>query len=669
MASHHVDTDPDASILLSIEVYLSLLVLGFVAFELLRPRLLVYFNCRGTDPKASCPLAEQVYGFGGWIAPVLRATDDEIMEFCGLDALCYLRFLRLGRNIAGASILLSFGLMPIYASAIRPDGESLNETTAQDMVARLAMANMNVSLDPNRLWAPVAAGFLITIYTLRLLVAEYKVYVSRRHEFLGRDGLQQYTVIMNDLPQQLRTHEALTKYLHKLFPTMVDSVHMAMECRELEAQVAKRERVRGDLERAMVTAVQTGHRPTTSFKRGQVDAIDHWSQLLEKLNISIRTEIETLRGYQAKLHEVMNEESLEDALCNDHDDEYKAPENNDAIPIATMLSFMRPSAFVTFNTLQATQSALQMLQTDTPSEMLVRPAPDPADILWDNLGRTLNSLSSWQLVSTLATLVILVLWSVPTVFVTTLASMDQWRDQYTSVDQTLHDHPWLVDFCKQMAPLGLVALSGLAPYIFGALSKREGLASQTEVDASTFSKLVSFQFVQTFVVALLSGSLNSLLPVLIDSPYLFVTIFSEALSLQASLYISIMTILTGLVLPCKLFRVGSFLRGFLYYCFAPRLTPRERRSPWKWLSPMSAIETCSQSTILPSYFLVLLLVLVFCPMTPLIGYFGGLLFLSRTWSTAGSSSSSTHPVGSRRASTGPPCTSASSVPCTWHSSF
>ncbi|KDO15751.1 hypothetical protein SPRG_18709, partial [Saprolegnia parasitica CBS 223.65] len=193
MASHHVDTDPDAAILLSIEIYLSLLVLGFVAFELLRPRLLVYFNCRATDPKASCPLAEQVYGFGGWIAPVLRATDDEIMEFCGLDALCYLRFLRLGRNIAGASILLSFGLMPIYASAIRPDGESLNETTAQDMVARLAMANMNVSLDPNRLWAPVAAGFLITIYTLRLLVAEYKVYVSRRHEFLGRDGLQQYT--------------------------------------------------------------------------------------------------------------------------------------------------------------------------------------------------------------------------------------------------------------------------------------------------------------------------------------------------------------------------------------------------------------------------------------------------------------------------------------------
>ncbi|OQS02800.1 hypothetical protein THRCLA_04868 [Thraustotheca clavata] len=624
--SVRVDSDSDRAVLLSIEIYYALFIVAFVLFEVLSPKLTSYFNCRAQDPKSSCPLAEQVYGFGGWICPVLNASDDEIMEFCGLDALVYLRFLKLARKIAFMAILMSFGLLPIYATAIKPEGQT--NSTSKALIARLAMANIHVNLDPNRLWAPVIAGCVITIYTLSLLMPEYKVYVSRRHEYLSRDSVQQYTVIMNDLPSHLRTHQSLQKYLDRLFPKMVDSVHMAMECKELETQVAKREYIRNALERAMVQAALSGNRPTTAFNRGKVDAIDHFTQLLDKLNISICAEIETLRSFQVRIHEAMNDDSLEDAVCvsSMHNTEEDMATFTDSIPVETMMTFMRPSAFVTFSTLQATQSALQMLQTDNPAQMTVRPAPDTAEIIWENLGGTLNTISSWQLASTLLSLVIIVLWSFPTIFVTTIGSADQWRSQLISINRTLEDHPWLIGFFKQFSPLGLAALTALSHYVFSALSRREGLASQTEVDASTFSKLVIFQFIQTFAVALLSGSANSLLPQLLESPYQFVTIFSEALAIQAWLFISYITILTGIGLTLKLFRAMSLITGFLYYCFAPRLTPRERRSPYKWLAPMSNIEPCPQSTLLPSYFLVLLLVFVFGPITPLVSYFAALYF-------------------------------------------
>ncbi|CAK4658568.1 hypothetical protein LEN26_018809 [Aphanomyces euteiches] len=620
-----VDTNPDKPILYSMAIYLSVLIVAFVAFELVRPRLLYHFNCRAKDPKQFCPAAQKTYGFFGWILPVLSIHDDETIEFCGLDALVFLRFLRFGRHIALAGCILSCGLIPIYATAVPLS----NDTSTDDLLTRYAMANMNVKLDPNRMWAPAIAGAFLLVVVLVYVRREWQVYLARRHGFLGLNGLQQYTVLIDDLPLVLRTKKALEKYLKQLFPGKIDTVSVALECGKVESLVKTREQVLGKLERAMLLCnMQPGARPTVRIRgRGRVDAVDHYSTELEKLNRSIKAGVDELVSSQTALFEQMNEESLEDAAWVVSSASVSPPSDHDELNANEILKKMRPSAFVSFNSLLATQSALQMLQTDNVAEMRITPAPDPNDIVWSNVGRTLQDRTAWSLVAFLVTTAIIALWSIPTIAIVSLSNIDQMRQKSETLDRLFSDHPWLISLFKQLSPLGLIIGGEISSIVFAAISRREGSASQTEVDASAFTKLVYFHFFQTFIVALCAGSLVAVLQVITDKPFEVIRMLSQAVPQQASLYISYLLILTGLTLPLKLFRVHAAIKAALYHWFAPRLTPRERRSPWHSFTPMSKVEAVDQWRQLPLFFVALLVVVVFSPITPMVSWFGLLLFV------------------------------------------
>ncbi|KAF0694855.1 Aste57867_14295 [Aphanomyces stellatus] len=628
-----IDTNPDKAILWSMAIYLSIFVTALLLFEVVRTRLPARFNCRAQDPKQYCPAAQQSYGFLGWIWPLLHISDDETVEFCGLDALVFLRFLRLGRRVALAATLLSAALVPIYATAV---ADTTSDRSTVDVVTRFAMANMNVKLDPNRMWAPTLAGAAIMVATLILVRQEWQVYVARRHEFLRRDGLQQYTVMIDDLPRRLRTPTALDKYMRALFPDKIDAVVVALECRHVEKQIRRRVAVVTQLERAMLRATMDG-RPTKVRVRGaRVDAVAHYRRELDALNQSIPAAIGQLKDTQQLLFEQMNDESLEDAAWVATS---SRPSSSGQVTMTAtmdkpetrhadeMLKCMRPTAFVSFKSLQATQSALQMLQTDSVSEMRMSLAPDPNDLVWRNVGRTLDSRNLWSYLSFVLTTAVVVVWTAVTVATVSLSNIDQLRQKSTTLDALFDDHPWLVVLFKQLAPLGLVLSGAVVSHVFAAITRHEGHASQTQVDAATFAKLVYFHFFHTFVVALCAGSLVSTLQVLTDKPFVVVQVLSQAVPQQASLYISLLLILVGITLVLDLFRLRAALGSLVYHACAPRLTPRDRRSPWLSLTPMTAVvASVDQRGQLPSFFLALLLVLVFCPITPVVSWFGLLVF-------------------------------------------
>ncbi|KAF0696912.1 hypothetical protein As57867_012312, partial [Aphanomyces stellatus] len=113
-----IDLHPDQAVLDSLKIYYVFFAVAFLAFELVRRCLRKHFNCRAT------PVAEASYSAFGWIRPVLAQSDDAILEHCGLDALCFLRLLRLGRNIALGSMVISIMLIPVYATASGRDSSS-----------------------------------------------------------------------------------------------------------------------------------------------------------------------------------------------------------------------------------------------------------------------------------------------------------------------------------------------------------------------------------------------------------------------------------------------------------------------------------------------------------------------------------------------------------------
>ncbi|RHZ02907.1 hypothetical protein DYB31_007492 [Aphanomyces astaci] len=601
-----VDANPDQAVLDSMKIYYTFFVVAFVLFDVVQRRLKSHFACRAVHADTSCPTAAKSYGIFGWIPAVWRTTDDDLVTHCGLDALCFLRLLRLGRNISMGSMAISCVLIPVYATALNP---LTDEST--DWITRMAMANMNVALDPNRLWASAAAGVAITFWTMFLLLQEWKVYLVRRHAFLGQNTLQQHTVVVNDLPANLCTPDLLDTYLHALFPHQVQAIHIALECKYLEAKVTKRLETLHLLERALVVAAKCDKNPYLRRSKAKtstgnvVDAIPHYTAELARLNDEIRTDIAVLRAQEATA-----------------DDDNLAPAKLQALKV------FRPTALVTFRSHQATQSALQMLQTSNPVECSILPAPHPSDMIWTNLGRTLHVRNSKQLVATVVTAAVIVLWSIPTLFITSLANVEQWQEDVPRIRELLTTYPSLVPLFKQLSPLGLVLLSLLAPTVFAFISNFEGHASKSETESAVFTKLLVFQFYQTFVVALFGGSLTESLPEMVEKPVLAVYLLSQAVPRQASLYMSYLIIQTGLSLIVKLYRMVAIARGLIYHLGAPKLTPRERRSPWWGLTPSSVAEPCDQSAQLPIYVVGILLVLVFCPITPLLSWFGLVLFVS-----------------------------------------
>lgn len=80
----------------SVLVYIvGVMTVGWILFELLRlyVRDETVYRTRMKSEETRNPLVEQGYtSCFGWLIPTIKASDDDILEFCGLDTLMFLRF-------------------------------------------------------------------------------------------------------------------------------------------------------------------------------------------------------------------------------------------------------------------------------------------------------------------------------------------------------------------------------------------------------------------------------------------------------------------------------------------------------------------------------------------------------------------------------------------------
>jgi hypothetical protein len=169
--STDADVNPSSTIITSASLYLPLLLLGWLTFEILQRKWEgVYKARRRAEVSPTSSLAQKNYGPFGWILPVLRTSDDEIFNLCGLDTLCFLRLLRMGEKLAGFGIALSLVLFPLYATGTNPQEASRNDI---DPLERITMSNLGQR--EGRLWASVLAMYLMSFFGMAMLWLEYKV--------------------------------------------------------------------------------------------------------------------------------------------------------------------------------------------------------------------------------------------------------------------------------------------------------------------------------------------------------------------------------------------------------------------------------------------------------------------------------------------------------------
>jgi hypothetical protein len=195
-----------------------------------------------------------------------------------------------------------------------------------------------------------------------------------------------------------------------------------------------------------------------------------------------------------------------------------------------------------------------------------------------------------------------------------------------NLEETKEKYPSLGIVIDQIPPIAIAIMAALAPIIMGILSKREGHPSKSEVNASTFGKLIYFQIVQVFLVPLFAGSsLQSLIDnwtQLKDDPSLIVDLLGKSIPNQSTLYMVYLILKVATDILLELWRLIPLVCGHIYKMFAPKLTARQRRSPWLGLKPATQAGDFDTGSKLPDFYLAILLVLTFCSIAPLFSYFG-----------------------------------------------
>ena len=96
---------------------------------------------------------------------------------------------------------------------------------------------------------------------------EYKHYLELRMEYLSKgdmnvDRQTQHSIIVEEIPFELRSDKNLYAYFDALFPGKVHSAHVALNIPDLERDSNKRHRILRRLEKSLAYYEVTGKKPT-----------------------------------------------------------------------------------------------------------------------------------------------------------------------------------------------------------------------------------------------------------------------------------------------------------------------------------------------------------------------------------------------------------------------
>jgi Late exocytosis, associated with Golgi transport len=94
-------------------------------------------------------------------------TEDELLEYCGMDAICFLRILSMGYRICGIGALNAIFLMPIYSTA---------SDIAIDRIVKVTVSNVEVG--SSRFIATVVAAYILFGYVM-FLILEVSILLDR----------------------------------------------------------------------------------------------------------------------------------------------------------------------------------------------------------------------------------------------------------------------------------------------------------------------------------------------------------------------------------------------------------------------------------------------------------------------------------------------------------
>ncbi|KAF3045490.1 hypothetical protein E8E12_007811 [Didymella heteroderae] len=451
----------------------------FLVFCFLRPK-----NNRVYAPRAKHADEKhrpQPLGNGpfDWIKAVTRSKEQELVDKIGLDAVLFLRFLRMIRNI--------FVVLSVIGCAILIPVCVIGGGNFYDKYSNIAtlMKFTPQYIGGGKFWAYVIFAYLVEITICGFIWWNYRaVYRLRRAYFESAEykaSLHSRTLLLTHIPNSSRTDAGIAELIESA--KHIDDVPRSVvgrNVKDLPELIEKHDETVRELEQYLAKYLSNPNqlpakRPTCKVKKddttahgkGRVDAIDYLTDRIGRLEVQIK-------------------------------------EVREGVDMRNPMSY----GFASFARIEDAHAVAYATKKKGPKGCDVYLAPKPHDLLWQNLSMSRKTRRArafwdglWMVLLTVAFVVPNILTSA---FLSNFANLGLvWKDFQTNLNA--HPTGWAIAQ-GILAPLVQTLMYMGIPIIFRRLFTHSGDVSKTSRERHVASRLYAFYVFNNLVVFSVFGS-------------------------------------------------------------------------------------------------------------------------------------------------------------------
>lgn len=326
--------------------------------------------------------------------------------------------------------------------------------------------------DPTYLWIYVLFAYVFSGLAIYMLLQETNIIIRTRQTYLGNQtSTTDRTIRLSGIPQDLGTEENIKDFVEGLRVGKVESITVCRKWRELDELIDERMKVIRKLEKAWTkhlgykrpksdgTMLPLTNQPPTDegderswlLTGSENDHVSGYTNERPKTRVwygpfKLRFRmIDAIDYYEEKLRKV------DEHIQNAREKEYPSTE----------------IAFVTMESIAASQMLVQAILDPHPMQMFARLAPAPADVIWKNtyLSRPRRMVQSWSITTVIGFLT--VFWSVLLVPIASLLDLKTLHKLLPQVAEFLQEHPIIKSLVQTGLPtLAFSLLTVAVPYVY-----------------------------------------------------------------------------------------------------------------------------------------------------------------------------------------------------------
>jgi len=275
-------------------------------------------------------------------------------------------------------------------------------------------------------------------------------------------------------------------------------------------------------------------------------------------------------------------------------------------------------AFVVMRTYTASTIAIQSMHSSKPGSMEVTTAPEPRDILWENVYFSKGARRTRTLILEIFCLFLIAFYIVPVALVSLLVSESALVSISPRLNQLDKASSLFSAAIATVQPSCLVLLQQLLPPLFIRIGRLEGRLSFSEAQMKAFSRYFMWQVLNVFLVTSIAGSVFDTLAIIIATPESAFEMLGNSLPRMSSFFVSFVTIKTFTGLGVEISRIVSILQNSILLILFPYSTLRAKRSTRMGMRAIDDPGWFNQHKILAQDMLVVVISVVFAVVAPIV---------------------------------------------------